>query len=67
MTDPTLSQHLVVRLSAKQIKRFKDKCFNYGSPSEVVRELVDAFVEDRLTIAAPTNTRKSLYVSRSKN
>lgn len=61
-----LTKHLVVRLSPDVSKAFDRKCEAYGSPSQVVRELVSAFLEDRLTIVPPT-TRKSLYVSRSKN
>lgn len=66
MPNPKLSEHLVVRLTPNASRAFVRKCSGYGTPSQVVRELIDAFCEDRLTIDSPT-TRKSLYVSRSKN
>lgn len=62
-----LTKHLRVRLSASTARAFEKKCQSYGTPSVVVRELVNAFIEDRLTIAAPTTTRKSLYVTRNQD
>lgn len=59
---------LTVRLPVQVHQAFRDKAARYGGVSEVLRELVEAFIEDRLTVIPPVNPKKeSLYVSRSQN
>ena len=50
MTRPTLSKPIGVRLKADIKEKFFRKSFTHGGPSEVLRILVLAYVEDRLTI-----------------
>jgi hypothetical protein len=58
---------LSVRLPNKTRTRFIVKAKNYGSPSEVLRELVDAFVEERVAIQPPVTRKEKLYVPRDEN
>jgi hypothetical protein len=38
------------------------KSAEYGKPSEVLREFIEAFIEDRLTIKPPVKVKGKLYV-----
>jgi hypothetical protein len=59
---------LTVRLQQQTHQAFRVKAEKYGGISEVLRELVEAFLEDRLSITPPANPKKeSLYVARSQN
>ena len=68
MTDPK-GKFVNVRVDNTLHQAFMAKAARFGGKSEVMRELIEAFLEDRLTIEAPTNPRKeSLYhVTRSKD
>ena len=68
MADPK-GKFVNVRVDDTLHQAFLAKAARFGGKSEVMRELIEAFIEDRLTIAAPTNPRKeSLYhVTRSKD
>lgn len=57
---------MTVRLTAKTRTKFHDKALKIGKPSQVHRELVEAFVEDRLNIQPPVNRNplEKLYVTR---
>lgn len=63
------SAYLTVRVSDKTRTKFHAKAKKFGTPSEVLRELVDAFIEDRVTIQPPVNRnpKENLYVPRSQN
>jgi hypothetical protein len=62
------SNFLTVRLHQQTSQEFRDKAARYGGVSEVMRELVTAFIEDRLTIQAPKQLKKeSLYVARNED
>lgn len=63
----TKSSYLSVRLTLGTRARFHIKSKKFGTPSEVLRELIDAFIEDRITIQAPVTRKENLYVPRSKN
>jgi hypothetical protein len=59
---------LTVRLPQQTHIEFRAKAQRYGGVSEVLRELVTAFIEDRLTIQAPKQPKKeSLYVTRNED
>jgi hypothetical protein len=45
-----LSKQLSVRVSDRFARRFRRKAKQYGDQSEVHREILEAFVEGRLTI-----------------
>jgi hypothetical protein len=65
MSTKPLSQFMTVRLKPTDHKAFRVKASRYGGASEVLRELVTAFIEDRVTVIPPRNPRKeSLYVPR---
>lgn len=52
------NRFLTVRLSPVLHRRFVIKCQDHDSPSFVIREMVAAFVEDRIRI---TPSNKGLY------
>lgn len=59
---------LTARLNPQTAAAFREKAKRYGGVSEVLRELVEAFIEDRLVIQPPVNPKKeSLYVARSQD
>lgn len=59
----TKSQFLTTRVSEAVRTQFLAKSAEYGKPSEVLREFIEAFVDDRLTIKRPVNVKGNLYVS----
>ena len=60
---------LTVRLPTQTHTEFRAKATRFGGVSEVLRELVAAFLEDRLTVQPPKQPQKeSLYhVHRSQD
>jgi len=69
MIPITKSAYLSVRLPDKARLRFHAKAKKFGTPSEVLRELIDAFIEDRITIQPPVNRnpKENLYEPRIQN
>lgn len=63
------SSFLTVRLPDRMRSKFRAKAKKFGKPSEVLRELIDAFIEDRVTIQPPVtrNPKEKLYVTRVEN
>lgn len=59
------SKFLVVRVTDKTRTKFHAKAQKFGQPSDVLREIVEAFIEDRLVIQPPVTVKESLYVTRS--
>lgn len=55
------SKFLSLRVTPRTHKAFITKAKQFGGTSEVLDELVTAFLEDRLTITPPTNRKESLY------
>ena len=64
MTSETRNHFLTVRVTNDQYKQFCEKALKIGKPSEVLREIVDAFIENRIQVKPPA-TRKlgELYVN----
>lgn len=58
---------LFTRVSVEAKQQFMEKASRFGLPSEVLRELVMAFVEDRLTIEPPPDAKESLYNARNQD
>lgn len=61
------SKFLVVRVTHDEHKKFHSKAQRYEKPSVVLREIVQAFIDDRLTIQPPVTRKESLYVTRTEN
>lgn len=55
------SAHLTTRVSPLVRSKFIAKANRYGPPTEVLRELVEAFIEDRLTIKPPVTRKQGLF------
>ncbi len=65
MPQPTKSAFMTVRVTDTIRAKFHAKAQKIGTPSEVHREIVEAFVEDRLTIQPPVirNPLEKMYVT----
>ena len=53
-----LSKFMSVRLTPSDHTAFSRKAQKFGRPSDVLRELIQAFVQERLTIKPPVVTSK---------
>jgi hypothetical protein len=71
MRPKSKSSHITVRLTDDVRYKFLDKAEEVGTtPSEVLRELIDAFCEDRITLQPAVNRNRpleKLYVTRSED
>jgi hypothetical protein len=70
MTSPkSKSAFMTVRVTDKTRTKFHEKARKLGTPSQVHREIVEAFNEDRLTIQPPVirNPLEKLYVTRTQD
>lgn len=67
MSDPSKTKFLSVRVTSQDHRTFFRKSKKYGKPSDLLRELVQAFNEDRLTVLPPVNPKESLYVPRTQD
>ena len=65
MIPITKSAYLSVRLPDKTRTKFHAKARQFGTPSEVLRELIDAFIEDRVILKPSVNRNplEKLYVA----
>jgi len=54
------TENIAVRIDPKIKKRFNKKAAKLGAASDVHRELITAFVEDRLTVTAPHQQQHKL-------
>ena len=55
--------HMTLRVTQRVRTAFNRKAERYGKPSDVLRELIEAFLDDRLVIQ-PNPRKESLYVPR---
>ena len=62
MASKPKGKNLAVRLTESQHTAFHRKAKRYGTPSEVLREFIQAFLDDRLVIK-PDPRKESLYVN----
>lgn len=60
MTQLKLNSFLATRVSPDMRSDFIKKANRFGGPSDVLRELISAFVEDRLTINPPED-KEDIY------
>lgn len=59
-TKQNLDKFLATRVTGSVHKKFHAKAKRYGKPSDVMREILEAFVEGRLVIQ-PSPTKRNLY------
>ena len=62
----SLDTHMTLRVAGRVRTAFNRKAERYGKPSDVLRELIEAFLDDRLVIQ-PNPRKESLYVPRSQD
>jgi hypothetical protein len=67
MNKHPLNNVLTVRVTSSTRRAFHAKAIKFGTPADILREIIEAFVEDRLTIAAPVTRKEKLYVNRTEN
>ncbi len=60
----SLDTYITIRVNKETHKEFMGKVVKYGKPSDVLREIIEAFLDDRLVIQ-PNPRKESLYVNRS--
>jgi hypothetical protein len=60
---------MTVRVTDKTRIKFHEKARKVGTPSEVHREIVEAFIENRIAIQPPVNRNplEKLYVTRTQD
>lgn len=63
MATKPKTKFLTVRLTPYDHKAFHRKADKFGKPSDVLREIVQAFNSDRLVIQPPVIEKESLYVT----
>lgn len=57
--------YLSTRVTEDTRTKFQHKACKYGTVSDVLCEMIEAFIEDRLSIYPPVTSKKeSLYVTR---
>ena len=57
---------LSLRCTDQEQKKFATRAKKFGGPTVVMRELILAFIDDRVKIEPPAN-KESLYVARSQD
>lgn len=62
MKKPALTKFMTVRIADSLHGEFSQKALKYGGTSYVLREIITAFVENRLTIKPPKTSKETLYV-----
>lgn len=68
MTDDVKGTFINVRVKTRFKDRFNRKARKFGTPANVLREILEAFVDGRLEITSPSNNSKeSLYVNRNED
>lgn len=69
MRRETKDVNLTARVTRETREKFFAKASSYGNPSEVLRELVTAFNDDRLSIQPPTTPtgKELMYVTRNQD
>lgn len=60
MKQPNLDKVVAARVTVQVHKKFHAKARRYGKPSDVLREMIEAFIENRLTVT-PSPTKRNLY------
>ena len=62
------SKALYARVTDETKQRFAEVAARFDlTPSDVLRELVIGFIDGRVTIVPPTESKESLYVPRNEN
>lgn len=56
--------HVTVRVPKEVRRAFIAKAKKHGMPSEVLRDLIHAFTEDRVTVYPPVTSKEPIYVAR---
>ncbi len=55
------TKFLATRVTPEDHKAFGSKAQKYGKPSDILRELVKAFTDDRMTIKPPVTSKEGFF------
>jgi hypothetical protein len=66
LMSTALDTYITIRVNKTTHQNFMDRANKYGKPSDVLREIIDAFIDDRL-VMYPNPSKESLYVVRTEN
>lgn len=58
MKQPNLDKVVATRVTAHIHKKFHAKAGRLGRPSDVLREMIEAFIDERLTVTPKQPKRK---------
>jgi len=61
--QPLKDTQVCTRISSEIRDKFYEKALVFGNPSEVLRDIIEAFIDDRYTII-PDPKGKSIYARR---
>lgn len=61
MTDPKKT-FLTLRVTRELKDKVRDKARLFGREADVLREILEAFVDNRLVVKSPTTRKENLYV-----
>ena len=61
MATKPMTKFLATRVTPGDHAAFHRKAQKFGRPSDILRELAQAFISDRLTIKPPVTSKESLY------
>jgi uncharacterized iron-regulated protein len=65
MSD-TKTQIIAIRVTPETKQNFKQVIQQYdGDPATIMRDIIQALIDGRLSIEPPTNQKASLYVTRN--
>ncbi len=59
--NKTMTAYLSVRVTPSLQKKFMSMASKLSTPSDIHRELIQAFVEDRMSITRPVDKKCQLY------
>lgn len=61
LTHRLKTAFITVRVDRETHTEFVHKAYQYGPPSDVLRELIHAFIEDRISITPPVKSKGILH------
>jgi hypothetical protein len=61
MTIKAKTKFLSTRVTPETHKKFHAKSKKFGQPTQVLRDIIEAFNDERLTIQPPVTRKESIY------
>ena len=61
MTPKPKTKFLSTRVNPDTHKKFHAKSKKFGQPTQVLRDIIEAFNDERLTVQPPVTRKESIY------